>query len=392
MNKLARQKFNKTRKENIYWYYDSDKKKKYAYRYKYYDHIGKRREKSKQGFETDIAAERALTEIKATILNGGEKIALNENITVEQWIDIYFEHNQSKWKISSIDSYKRVIRLYIKPLFGTYKLSKLTRSLYETEFIEKVSVDKSARSVALYHRFLMGAINAAVEEEIIPKNKLKKANLPKAIKQNNNEVDGNYLTPKELQKLLKCIKHEFNITRYTIILLLANTGMRRGEACALKWTDVDFENKKLSINRTRDFLSERTPKSVNSTRRINLEEPLLSQLKKYEKWCKAKKLSYGITHKDEDYVFISGSCHPLDRNEPSKILDAAAELYNLKRITPHGLRHTFVTILISNNVPVTSIAKIIGDTPQTVLKTYAHSFAEKEKQAMKVLEEIINFD
>lgn len=68
---------------------DTDNKKKFSYRYNYYDRHGKRREKSKIGFESATAAERALT--ANNILNGGEKIAYNENMTVSHWGDIYIE-------------------------------------------------------------------------------------------------------------------------------------------------------------------------------------------------------------------------------------------------------------------------------------------------------------
>lgn len=390
---MARQKLQKTRKENIYWYQDSDKKKKYAYRYKYYDHVGKRREKSKQGFNSDVEAERALTKIKSTILNGGEKIALNEQITVEQWMDVYLDRQQAKWKVSTAANYKRITNLYVKPLLGKIKMSKLTRGLYEKEFIEQLSkMGKSAKSIELYHGFFMGAINAAVDEEAIQRNKMSKADLPKVAKQNANELEGNYLTVQELQKLLSCVKREFSMTRYMLILLLASTGMRRGEACALRWSEIDLQNKKLSINHTRDHFGERSTKTDNSIRTIDITDFLASQFEKYKVWCKERKLTFGMKHTENDYVFISRNCNPINQNEASIVLDQVTEHYDLKRITPHGLRHTFVTILISNNVPVTSIAKIIGDTPQTVMKTYAHSFEENEKKAMKVLSEITNIN
>ncbi|WP_144789981.1 hypothetical protein [Lysinibacillus fusiformis] len=115
---MVRKKLNSTKKENIYWYYDSNKKKKYAYRYKFYDHTLVRREKTKQNFNTSIEAEKALTALKTTVLNGGEKIIFNENMTIAQWVDIYFDRKKSKWKGISPKTYRNVIEIYIKPYIG----------------------------------------------------------------------------------------------------------------------------------------------------------------------------------------------------------------------------------------------------------------------------------
>lgn len=133
---MARYQLNTTKKEDIYWYMDADKKKKYAYRYKYYDHNGKRREKSKYRFDTILAAERALIAIKSTILNGGEKIALNDNMTVSQWVEIYFNRKKSKWKGTTPKTYRNIIDSYIHPFIGHHKLSRLTKSIYQSQLID----------------------------------------------------------------------------------------------------------------------------------------------------------------------------------------------------------------------------------------------------------------
>ena len=64
---MAKYKFNPTKKDSIYWYKDSKGQKKYAFRYKYYNVLNKRKEKTGQGFNSKIEAERALINIKAEI-------------------------------------------------------------------------------------------------------------------------------------------------------------------------------------------------------------------------------------------------------------------------------------------------------------------------------------
>ncbi|MHC8516708.1 Arm DNA-binding domain-containing protein [Sporosarcina sp. ITBMC105] len=80
---MARVKMTKTKIDSIYWY-KQGKEKKFAYRYKYYDSLGKRREKSKQNFDTIEQAERALIDVKAAILDGNNSYVENDNLTVAQ--------------------------------------------------------------------------------------------------------------------------------------------------------------------------------------------------------------------------------------------------------------------------------------------------------------------
>ncbi|MGG2081704.1 tyrosine-type recombinase/integrase [Lysinibacillus pakistanensis] len=389
---MARYQLNATKKEDIYWYVGADKKKKYAYRYNYYDYNGKRREKSKYKFDTILAAERALIAIKSTVLNGGEKIVLNDNMTIAQWVEIYFERKKSKWKGTTPKTYRNIIDSYIQPFIGHHKLSRLTKSIYQSEFIDKLIPISASKSIITYHNFFVGCMNAAVEDEIIDKNRIVKAELPRVEKQNTDEVEGNYLTPSELAYLLRCVKESCDITRHTLISILAATGMRRGEAGALRWSEIDFKNKLINISRTRDVHGERSAKTLNSIRTIDMTDDLAKQLEQYRKWCIERKLAYGIQHTVDDLVFISKTCNPLNQNAAALTLLRMHELHDTKLISPHGLRHTFATISISSGTPPTTIAKILGMTTSTLLKTYAHSFSEREKQAMQVMSQFFNFD
>lgn len=76
-----------------------------------------------------------------------------------------------------------------------------------------------------------------------------------------------------------------NITEYTAVLLLAYTGLRRGEAQALRWNDIDFINKKLTVDETKDYFGVRSPKTKRSRRTIIISDVILMQLKIFRKRC-----------------------------------------------------------------------------------------------------------
>lgn len=224
------------------------------------------------------------------------------------------------------ETYRNIIDSFINPLISQYKLSRITKSIYQSEFIDKLIPLAAPKSIETYHNFFVGCINAAVEDEILEKNRILKAELPRIEKQNIDEVEGNYLTPSELEYLLRCVRESSDITRYTLIAILAATGMRRGEAGALRWSEIDFENKLINIRRTRDVHGERSAKTIISIRTIDMTDDLANQMERYRKWCIERKFAYGIQHKVNDLVFISRTCNPLNQNAARQTLLRIHEL------------------------------------------------------------------
>lgn len=169
-----------------------------------------------------------------------------------------------------------------------------------------------------------------------------------------------------------------------MVELLAFTGMRRGEAMGLKWSDVDFEGLTISINRTRDANGIRSPKTKNSYRTIKVIGELITQLKVYRKWCKELMISFGKHLSEDDFIFINKSTtKPISHTVIRYAIDRVTKKENLKRITVHGLRHTHATILISKRIPVKVISDRLGNTPEMVLNTYGHSFKELEEESVE---------
>lgn len=388
---MARQQLFKTKKDHIYWYKDG-KTKKYAFRYRFYDQDGKRREKSRQGFLTERDAELALIELKSEILKGNLQKIENHNLTIGQWVTTWFSRNKMKWKPSTLEQYRFAIEKHIVPELGAIKIQNLTKSRYQ-EFINKLSTMYSAATVRAIHYVFSQAMYAAVDDEILVKNRISKVNLP-SLKPNYQEVQENdILNEEEITRLLNYLKEYESITHYTFALLLISTGMRKGEALALKWENINFEESTIHINGTRDHLGYRTTKTERSNRVIDVSQSLLAYLKKYRLWAMERKLIYGMKLKDDDFVLINPqTAEPISRDYLNKVLDKAFEKGIIKRITPHTLRHSFVSILISKGIPVTTVAKIIGDTVEIVLKTYAHSLRKKELEVVKIMEKVVNFE
>lgn len=109
----------------------------------------------------------------------------------------------------------------------------------------------------------------------------------------------------------------------------------------------------------------------------------------YKKWYDEVMATYKFRNPD-GYVFITYAGEPIGERYLKRIIDLICERENITHFTPHYLRHTFVTIQLSNKIPVSTVAALIGDTPETIYKVYAHSFEKDEVHASNLMDEIIN--
>lgn len=374
----------------LYYYLNVKGEKLYAYRHRYYDALGKRKEKQKQAFTSENEAYRSLLEVRTKLLNGNVKHVENSNLTVSEWLDIWYETHRNDWKITSRTQRENAIKYQMKPLLGKYKLAELDKTTYKRVFINVLLEKYKPSTVRLFHRLFKVAINAAVDSEIISRNRFNKI----IIKDNDEDNDNleNFLTTSELNKFLNSSKKLENITNFTLILLLAYSGLRKGEALGLKWEDINNSARTLTVKRTRDNKGVRSPKTKNSLRTILIDEIVIKQLETYKKWCKATKLSFGTHLKEDDFIFISyQTATPVTDNTIKYSFERIQKKTGVKRITPHGLRHTHATILIEQRTPIRTIAERLGNTPEMIMTIYGHSFEQLEKESVQAFGNVVKF-
>lgn len=387
------------KEKEVFYYFNAKEEKLWLYRHKYYDGTGKRKEKKKSGFKTEKAAIKALLEVKAQTLRGEIKSIENDNMTISQWFDTWYEMNANKWKVTTRKQREIAIRLNIKPLLGQFKLSKLDRATYQKEFINALERDYKHSSVRLLHNIFKIGINAAVEEELLTRNRFTKVSF------SNNEdqadTNENFLTPAELNALLKTAKETENITNYSYLLTIAYTGIRRGEASGLQWQNIDFANHTITIERTRDNKGARSPKTKNSYRTILVDDLVMAQLKKYQVWCKQTMLAFGVRYTENSFVFISyqtgepisdtGLLYMFRRvQEAAGLVVTNEEGEQVAKSTLHGLRHTHATILLNSGQNVKVIAERLGNTPAMIYEIYGHVLKELEQESVNVFSNMLN--
>jgi len=367
----------------IHSYLNKKGEENWRFRYKYYDSLGFRREVNRQGFKSENEALRALLEIKTSIANGEIKRVEKSNLTVGEWLDIWYETHKNDWKVTTKTQREMAIRIVMKPLLGKYKLQNLDKATYKRVFINELKKEYKSSTVKLFHNLFKIAINSAVDNEILPRNRFNKISIPDD--DDENYVGDNFLTAEELHIFLETAKKHENITNFTLIMLLAYTGLRRGEAYGLQWKNIDFKKKTLSVDLTRDNKGARPPKTKNSYRTILIDDILVEQLKTYKTWCKKKLLSFGKYLKESDFIFISYQTgQPITENTILYCIRRCIKRSGLKKITTHGLRHTHATILLNENVGIKYIAERLGNTPAMIMNIYGHTIKENEERTVAI--------
>lgn len=378
--------------------YQNEKGEKlWYYRHHYKDINGMWREKQKRGFKTEKAAQRSLIEVKAALLDGAYMRVESDQITVGEWLDRWYEANKSIWKESTCIQREMAIRLQYKPLLGHYKLTQLDKSTYKRVFINSITKRYKIGTALLFHRIFKVAINAAVEEEILPRNrftgiKLQGEDEAAFEKLLLDDEHMNYYDQEQLDLLLQTAKETIKLTPYMLLLTIAYTGMRKGEAYGLQWKHIDFENNLIAILQTRDNKGTRSPKTKNSYRSIMVSKTVMEQLLQYRTWCKETMLKYGIRWTTESFVFISyQSGEPYSDTSLLYALRKVQKVSGLHKVTPHGLRHTHATLLMLNpKINVKTIADRLGNTVDMIHTIYGHVLQQMEVESMLAFDEIMD--
>ena len=168
-----------------------------------------------------------------------------------------------------------------------------------------------------------------------------------------------------------------------LVMVPALTGMRIGEVLGLTWPAVDLKAEKLEVrfnladsDKGKPLMLQ-PPKTKKSRRTVPLPPELIHELKIWKLKCPKS---------EQDLVLAREDGEPYHRNAASKALDhAIAKAEITKRLTPHGLRHTFASLLLADSVPVPEVSALLGHKDSYVTwKVYAH-FVKKESSAVQNL-------
>ncbi|WP_462409354.1 tyrosine-type recombinase/integrase [Neobacillus sp. Marseille-QA0830] len=181
---------------------------------------------------------------------------------------------------------------------------------------------------------------------------------------------------------------------YSIYFTAIYTGMRRGEVLAIRWQDVDFENKVIYVRQSlqpikRIGLTFKEPKSGRS-RSISITSSVIKELKKVYKQQFENKLLLGQDYHDYDLVFAQKNGNPIQPSELAKEYRKIISRTHLPYIRFHDLRHTHATLMLQQGVHPKVVSERLGhSTIGITMDTYTHVLPNMQKEAAQQFEQLI---
>ena len=233
----------------------------------------------------------------------------------------------------------------------------------------------------------------AVQERLIPINY--------ATKEYTKSVTGTkgkkeiYDTIEDIREFVAKANEEKDIRKKVAFLIGLNLGLRGAEIAGLEWKDIDFENEIISINKNTMYVNgfgiiTKTTKNNSSTRIIRLPSNLVSLLKEYKVWWDEEKAKHGDLWEKTDRLFVQNCGKDMSNATISNWLKKFELDNNLKHVTLHGLRHTNITMQITNGVDIKTVSARVGHSDiQTTLNIYSHYTKESDKKASDLIDKII---
>jgi integrase len=350
------------------------------------------------GFDSEEDAKAARDEARVKARRG-EYIDRN-NMTVAEYLDEWIEAHAVEVKPKTLADYRHLIERHIKPHIGGLRLqavrpariTKLYRDLVTSG--GRNGKGLSPRTVAYVHAVLRKAFGDAVRvDQLLASNPVERAKRPRT---QRNEP-GKVWDAAQLRTFLDVAKaHRLS----AFFHLAAYTGARRGELLNLRWRDVDFDGRQITIAGSAAFIAgeriEGTTKSGRS-RVVSIDASTVQTLKAHRQSQNADRLAAGeewkgADNKDNDHVFTTAWGEPIHPDTVSSLMATLIARYNktapaiaLSPARLHDLRHIHATTLLLAGVPVHVVAARLGHAdPSITLRVYAHVINEQLVEAADI--------
>lgn len=276
-------------------------------------------------------------------------------------------------------------------VFGKKKINLFNKE-YLQKFIKGLEEKYSKSYVSKYYYTINKIFKYAVDEDYIvinPMTKVRRSAFKDEVKK-----EMLFWEPSEFETFIRYVKNP-EMQRFYVFLYYMGT--RKGEAQALQWKDIDFEKNTVRIyktitNKIKGKAWEITsPKTQNSMRTIIMPDIVRAALLEQKAYCE-KLCGYDIE------CFVFGFDRPLPSETIRKNLIRAVESANvdgntLHLIRVHDFRHSHVSYLINNKADQYSdyeIAQRLGDTVDTIRKTYAHLFKDADRKIIEFMNQDTN--
>lgn len=326
-----------------------------------------------------------------TTTNSKEDDEITPKSTVKEYFKIYWaSYLAKKNQTTTNDKTYNCFKNHILPTFGEIALNDVTPikcKNFSTALTQKLA--SSHRQILIYFKaFLKDAKNM----KLIDDNPMDNIYIPskgeilkrKKIPGEEDVFFSNHYNIEELMNFLATSKKYCTEKEHIFFLLLAHSGLRRGEAMALTWNDIDFQNRLIRVNKAAAYSTEKGLHIKDTKNYIHRKVPIdTDTLEELQKWKTSQKhalytKNQYVKNDREQYIFQNTTNNLIDPSQAGRWLSHLYEYCDLRHITVHGLRHTHCTLgLKSRQYTIEEMMHRLGHKDiKVTMEVYTHVTAE----------------
>ncbi|MBQ9662149.1 MAG: site-specific integrase [Oscillospiraceae bacterium] len=314
-----------------------------------------------------------------------EKAKQAQLLTVRQYAEgVWMAGKELELAETTRSSYQMFLDKYVLPEIGNSLLKDVNASMLKKLLLDFQKSGMSLSSARTLHVVLRGLFDSAFKDGSIPISPMLWVDRPKKPKNAPaaSEADQAFVED-ELVYIMDCLSHE-PLKWRAYINLAIDTGCRRGELTALKWSDINSNDETVTVERSLQYTPEKgvyigTPK--NGTERvidIGAETVALlnalhdDQTERAKK--RAEKTGKKVVHLSPWVFNQDGTDEPMHPDSPTRYFKKFGDKYGITGFHPHRIRHSSASIAIRNGVDVAAVSKRLGHSDINItLRTYVHA-------------------
>ena len=308
-----------------------------------------------------------------TLRQYGEKVFMPaKTLTATENTRASFQGNLDKW---------------VYPAIGDIKLPEITSAQISALLLDMQGKGKAHATVVKVYTILNSLFKMAYLSDMIARNPMDKVERPKPRKDEIKPQTAQAYTAQEVRDILTALEGE-PLKWRAFIHLLIDTGVRRGEALAVQWEDIDFQENTILICRNLCYTPDKgiyldTPKN-GRCRMVDVGEDTLQLLKQIREQQGA----------GGRYIFTQdNSLEPMHPTSPTHYFRQFSKRNGIKDFHPHKLRHTFASVAITAGADVVSVSETLGHSDTAVtLRMYTHANDESRRRASRIFRDAIQKD
>jgi integrase len=304
-------------------------------------------------------------------------VALSE--LFDRWFNDVMRHQIAP---STFSNYQTVVRMHILPILGRKKLAELTVSDVDKLLSLKTDSGLSPSTVRRIRAVLAQCLDQAIRWELVHRNVATLSRSPKMVRH-----EGRTLSPEQARRLLESLRGHHSEALYALML---STGLRRGEALGLRWSDFDRATGVLRVSRQLKREGSRLvttdTKTSLSRRAVNLPVPMLKTLLDHEVRQGAQRGHLGTSWIDSGFIFTSSIGTPIDPRNLYREFQKVCRSAGLGDWHPHELRHSAASLMLAQGVKIQVVSQVLGHSSiRMTADVYGHLLDPDRQEAAQAM-------